>query len=101
MAESPLAFECVTDRVIRTNAGVPMAGNVVLGRVVHVHVRDTNTGQGTRDVELYRSAVEQIRAADPGYPRPVLALGFSLASAAAARVCARPCNWPSPVTRLR
>jgi uncharacterized protein (DUF849 family) len=32
--------------------------------VVHLHVRDPATGQGSRDVELYRRAVETIRAAD-------------------------------------
>jgi uncharacterized protein (DUF849 family) len=32
--------------------------------VVHIHVRDPATGQGSRDVELYRQAVDIIRAAD-------------------------------------
>jgi uncharacterized protein (DUF849 family) len=32
--------------------------------VAHIHVRDPETGQGSRDVELYRRAVELIRAAD-------------------------------------
>ncbi len=32
--------------------------------VVHLHVRDPETGQGSRDVELYRRAVELIRGAD-------------------------------------
>ena len=32
--------------------------------VVHIHVRDPATGRGSRDVELYRRAVELIRAAD-------------------------------------
>ena len=32
--------------------------------VVHIHVRDPGTGQGSRDVSLYREAVEMIRAAD-------------------------------------
>jgi uncharacterized protein (DUF849 family) len=32
--------------------------------VVHIHVRDPATGQGSRDVDLYRRAVEIIRAAD-------------------------------------
>ena len=31
---------------------------------MHVHVRDPRTGQGSRDVALYREAVERIRAAD-------------------------------------
>ncbi len=40
VAESPVAFECVTSDVVRTNPGAPLAGNVVLGRVVWVHVDD-------------------------------------------------------------
>ncbi len=40
VAEAPVAFECRTLQVIRTNPGQPAGGNVVLGRVVHVHVRD-------------------------------------------------------------
>jgi uncharacterized protein (DUF849 family) len=32
--------------------------------IVHVHVRDPETGQGSRDVALYREAVERIRASD-------------------------------------
>jgi len=32
--------------------------------VVHIHVRDPSTGQGSRDVELYRRAVDIIRGAD-------------------------------------
>lgn len=40
VAESPVAFECRTVQVIRTNPGEPLGGNLVLGRVVHVHLRD-------------------------------------------------------------
>jgi len=40
VAESPIAFECRTSDVLRTNPGRPGGGNVVLGRVVHVFVRD-------------------------------------------------------------
>jgi len=40
VAESPISFECETARVISTNPGAPAGGNVVLGRVVHVRVRD-------------------------------------------------------------
>ena len=32
--------------------------------VVHIHVRDLSTGQGSREVELYRRAVQIIRDAD-------------------------------------
>jgi flavin reductase (DIM6/NTAB) family NADH-FMN oxidoreductase RutF len=38
--ESPIAFECRTQQVIRTNPGQPGGGNIVVGRVVHIHVRD-------------------------------------------------------------
>ena len=38
--ESPVAFECRTMQVIRTNPGAPAAGNIVIGRVSHVVVRD-------------------------------------------------------------
>lgn len=40
VAESPAAFECRTLHVIRTNPGQPAGGNIVLGRVVHVFIRD-------------------------------------------------------------
>lgn len=40
VAESPVAFECRTLQVIRTNPGVAAGGNIVIGRVVHVFVRD-------------------------------------------------------------
>ncbi len=32
--------------------------------IVHIHVRDPETGQGSRDVALYREVVERIRASD-------------------------------------
>ncbi len=32
--------------------------------VAHIHVRDPQTGRGSRDVELYRRVVERVRAAD-------------------------------------
>ena len=41
VAESPVAFECRTLQVIRTNPGVPGGGNLVLGEVVFMHVDDT------------------------------------------------------------
>lgn len=37
---SPVAFECRTAEVLRLNPGAPGGGNVVLGRIVHVHVDD-------------------------------------------------------------
>lgn len=38
--QSPVAFECRTRTVVRLGPGVPGAGNVVIGEVVLVHVRD-------------------------------------------------------------
>jgi len=40
VAESPVSMECRTLQVIRTNPGQRGAGNVVIGEVVYVHVRD-------------------------------------------------------------
>lgn len=38
--ESLVSFECETTHVVRTNPGAPGGGNVVFGRVAHVHVDD-------------------------------------------------------------
>lgn len=38
--QSPIAFECVTRQIIRTNGSAPGAGNIVIGEVVSVFVRD-------------------------------------------------------------
>lgn len=38
--ESPASLECRTARVIRLNPDVPAGGNIVIGEVVHVHLRD-------------------------------------------------------------
>ena len=38
--ESPVSFECETWQVIRTNPGARAGGNIVLGKVVWIHVRD-------------------------------------------------------------
>lgn len=40
VAESLLSFECVTQRVIRLNPGMPAGGNIVLGEVVWIHAGD-------------------------------------------------------------
>jgi flavin reductase (DIM6/NTAB) family NADH-FMN oxidoreductase RutF len=40
LEESPISFECRTWQVIRTNPGEPAGGNLVLGRVVQIHVSD-------------------------------------------------------------
>jgi flavin reductase (DIM6/NTAB) family NADH-FMN oxidoreductase RutF len=40
LAESPVCFECATVQVIRTDPGEPASGNLVIGRVLWVHVDD-------------------------------------------------------------
>lgn len=40
VAESPLAFECETLNVLNLAPGAPGGGNIVIGRVVHVHARE-------------------------------------------------------------
>ena len=38
--ESPIAYECETIQVLRFSPGTPGAGNLVIGRVVLIHVAD-------------------------------------------------------------
>lgn len=40
VALAPWAFECETVQVVRTNPGAPAGGNVVIGRVVGIHLAD-------------------------------------------------------------
>ena len=40
VAESPVAFECRTVQIVRTSPGAPAGGNIVIGEVVHIFVRD-------------------------------------------------------------
>jgi len=81
VGESPVAFECRTLQVVRTNPGRPAGGNVVLGRVVRVHVRDDLPDDRLRtDPERLRAVgrmggVTYCRTRDrfdlpPGIPRP-------------------------------
>ena len=64
------------------------AGEVDLQKLTRLHRLLQAAYQGEIDPASASAEVDEIRAADPGYPRPILALGFSLASAAAARVFA-------------
>lgn len=56
VAESPIAFECQTLQVLRTNPGQPASGNVVLGRVVAIHIDDTLVD------ERFRIDADKLRA---------------------------------------
>jgi flavin reductase (DIM6/NTAB) family NADH-FMN oxidoreductase RutF len=38
LARAPWSFECETTHIIRTNSGAPSGGNIVVGRVVHIHI---------------------------------------------------------------
>ncbi|MBL9141391.1 MAG: flavin reductase family protein [Phycisphaerae bacterium] len=40
MAESPVCFECRTRHVVRLNPGAPGGGNLLIGTVVNIHLRD-------------------------------------------------------------
>jgi len=52
----PVTAEQVADAAIEAaKAGAAVA---------HIHVRDPETGQGSRDTELFREAVERVRASD-------------------------------------
>lgn len=62
------------------------AGEVDLQKLTRLHQLLQAAYLGEIDAVNASAEVDEIRAADPGYPRPVLACGFALASAAAARV---------------
>ncbi len=45
VADSPVAYECVLDRIVLIGSG-PLAANVVFGRILAAHVRDDVIGPG-------------------------------------------------------
>jgi flavin reductase (DIM6/NTAB) family NADH-FMN oxidoreductase RutF len=45
VAETPVAYECVLDRIVLIGSG-PLAANVVFGRILAAHVRDDVIGPG-------------------------------------------------------
>jgi len=47
VADSPVALECVLDRIVTVGEG-PLAGNVVFGRILHAHVDDAVLGADGR-----------------------------------------------------
>jgi flavin reductase (DIM6/NTAB) family NADH-FMN oxidoreductase RutF len=40
IATSPYAFECETLHILRLNPGIPNAGNIVVGKVIWIHLAD-------------------------------------------------------------
>ncbi len=55
--ESPVAYECATIQVIRTNPGVANSGNIVLGRVVHVWLAE---GVANERLQLNPAAIDAV-----------------------------------------
>ncbi len=53
VAEAPIAFECVLDRIV-TIADKPGGGHVVFGTVQRIHVRDDLYKNGRIDLEAYQ-----------------------------------------------
>jgi flavin reductase (DIM6/NTAB) family NADH-FMN oxidoreductase RutF len=45
VADSPVAYECVLDRIVLIGEG-PLAANVVFGRILAAHIRDDVIGPG-------------------------------------------------------
>ena len=65
LARSPVCFECETLEIVSTNPGHPGGSNVVVGRVVHVHVDDRVIDERLR---IDPGALEAIgRMGGPGY----------------------------------
>jgi uncharacterized membrane protein YjjP (DUF1212 family) len=62
------------------------AGEVDLRKLTLLHQLLQSAYHGEIDPASASVEVDEIRTAPPGYPRPVLAIGFSIASAASARV---------------
>jgi uncharacterized membrane protein YjjP (DUF1212 family) len=62
------------------------AGEVDLQKLTRLHRLLQDAHGGEIDPLSAQAEIDDIRGAAPGYPRPVLALAFAIASAAAARV---------------
>lgn len=86
VAESPVSFECVVDRIITLGEG-PMGGNLIIARVVRIHVSDDYLDEdGTlniRSLDLVgrMGGADYIRAVPEALfeiPKPVRALGIGI-----------------------
>ncbi|MFT5353215.1 MAG: flavin reductase (DIM6/NTAB) family NADH-FMN oxidoreductase RutF [Polyangiales bacterium] len=56
IVESPIAFECKTLQVVRTNPGRAMSANIVIAEAVHAWIDETLTDDGFRvDQEALRT----------------------------------------------
>lgn len=86
VGESPVSFECVVDRVIALGDG-PMAGNLIIARVVRIHVRDEylddNGELDIRSLDLVgrMGGADYIRAVPEALfeiPKPISTLGIGI-----------------------
>jgi len=85
VGESPVAFECIVDRVIALGDG-PMAGNMVLARAVRVHVREEYLTEGKLDPTLLdlvgrMGGSDYVRASGAALfeiPKPIRTLGIGV-----------------------
>jgi len=69
VAEAPIHFECVLERIVALGDGSEGAGELVIGRVVHADVADRVLGDGKVRPELLHPVG---RMGGPNYARPVL-----------------------------
>lgn len=86
VGESPVSFECVVDRVIALGDG-PMGGNLIIARVVRIHVRDEYLGADGKlsiralDLVGRMGGVDYIRAVPEALfeiPKPIRSLGIGI-----------------------
>lgn len=85
VGESPVAFECIVDRVIALGDG-PMAGNMVLARAVRVHIREEYLTEGKLDPTLLdlvgrMGGSDYVRASGSALfeiPKPIRTLGIGV-----------------------
>lgn len=60
VAESPVAYECRTLQVIRTNPHEPSSGNIVLGEVLRIHIRDNCLSGPSEKLHINPDAINLI-----------------------------------------
>ncbi len=86
VGESPVSFECVVDRIVALGDG-PMAGNLIIARVVRIHVADDYLGEGgklnIRSLDLVgrMGGADYIRAVSEALfeiPKPIRSLGIGI-----------------------
>lgn len=86
VGESPVSFECVVDQVLSLGEG-PMGGNLIIARVVRIHVSDEYLdGEGALDIRSLdlvgrMGGADYIRAVPESLfeiPKPIRTLGIGV-----------------------